>query len=496
MPDDDRDRSLESLLAENTVLRQEIKALREDNGALAGQVGRLTRKVAELETRLGKSSRNSSLPPSSDAPGKRAEATKTRAERHAEAKRARRQEGRRRGKQVGAPGRNLPLSDDPDEVVIHEPEQCSSCGDDLFGASEEGFERRQVFDAPQPTLICTEHRAMRRRCHCGKVTTGGFPPEAKAPTCYGPNVRAAALYLLHGQHLPVERTADAISAMLGADVSTGLVASLAGEAARSLTGFTGELRTRLRAAGVVHVDETTDQVRTKQWWLHVAADELCTYLFASPTRAKSAPDEAGVLGDFRGVMVHDRLAMYFKYDKATHAICGAHLLRDLASVGVRPDQGWANDMAALLREMNHAAHKARAAHKRRLPKAKLAGFLARYDALVCDGLAANREPPQRKRDAVEKESYNIARALQNLRTEATLFAVDLSVPMTNNEAERSLRMAKIHRKVSGCFQSEEGARHFATIRSYLATARKHDVGALEVLARLFRGDVWMPPART
>jgi transposase len=57
-------------------------------------------------------------------------------------------------------------------------------------------------------------------------------------------------------------------------------------------------------------------------------------------------------------------------------------------------------------------------------------------------------------------------------------------------------MAKIHRKVSGCFQSEEGARHFATIRSYLATAHKHDVGALEVLARLFRGDVWMPPART
>ena len=65
MPDDDRDRSLESLLAENTALRQEIKSLREDNGALAGQVGRLTRKVVELETRLGKSSHNSSLPPSS-----------------------------------------------------------------------------------------------------------------------------------------------------------------------------------------------------------------------------------------------------------------------------------------------------------------------------------------------------------------------------------------------------------------------------------------------
>ncbi len=65
----------------------------------------------------------------------------------------------------------------------------------------------------------------------------GFPPEAKTPTSYGPNVRAATLYLLHGQHLPVEQTAEAISAMLGADVSTGFVASLAGEATRGLSGF-------------------------------------------------------------------------------------------------------------------------------------------------------------------------------------------------------------------------------------------------------------------
>jgi transposase len=452
--------------------------------------------VAELDRRLGKSSRNSSLPPSSDSPGNRAEATKTRAERRAEEKRARKAEVRRRGKQVGAPGRNLPASDDPDEVVTHEPEQCASCGDDLSGAADEGFESRQVLDAPDPKLICTEHQAVRKGCHCGKVTTGGFPPEAKAPTCYGPNLRAAALYLLHGQHRPLGRTAEAISAVLGADVSTGFVASLAGEAARGLSGFIDELRTRLLVAKVIHVDETTDQVRTNKWWLHVVADELYTYLFASPTRAKSAPDEAGVLGDFTGVMVHDRLAMYFSYDKATHAICHAHVVRDLASVGVRWNQGWANSMSALLCEMNDAAHEARAAGRKRLARRKLEGFLARYDALVSDGLAANPQPAHRKRDAVEKESYNLACALRDLRTEATRFAVELSVPFTNNEAERSLRMAKIHHKVSGCFQAEDGARHFATIRSYLATARKHDIGALEVLERLFRGDVWMPPATT
>lgn len=471
-------------------------ALAAENRALRGEIERLTRRIAELERKLGKSSQNSSLPPSSDSPGKAADATKTRTERRAEDKRARKAEVRRRGKQPGAPGQNLAMSEAPDEIVPHEPECCSSCGDDLSFSADEGFEARQVFDVADPRLVCTEHRGVRRRCSCGAVTTGPFPAEATAPTSYGPNVRAATLYLLHGQHLSVERTAEAISAMLGAQISTGFVASLARQAAGGLVGFMDELASRLRRADVVYVDETSDQVRTDTWWFHVVATELYTYLVASSTRGKAAPDEAGVLSDFSGVMVHDRLAMYFKYDKAAHAVCAAHLLRDLASVGARWDQGWAKDMADLLCEMNDAAHCARAAGKKRIARRSLADFLSRYDALVEQGLAANPAPPHRKRDYVERESYNLVFALGELRAEATRFATDLRVGFTNNEAERSLRMAKLHKKISGCFQADASAKDFATIRSYLATARKHGMGGLDVLSRLFRGDAWMPPATT
>jgi transposase len=453
--------------------------------------------VDELTRRLDKGSKNSSLPPSADSPGHQAEATKTRAERRAEAKATRRDEvERNRGKQPGAPGQNLSMRTVPNETVNHEPGSCISCGEDLAGASVEGFERRQVFDTPDPIIIATEHRSVRRRCSCGKLNKGVFPREATAPTSYGPNVRAAALYLLHGQHLSVERTAEAMSAMLGAAVSTGFVASLANEAAGGLTGFVEEIRRRLRASALVHVDETSDQVRTDKWWFHVASNELYTYLFASPTRGKDAPDEAGVLGAFSGVMVHDRLAMYFKYDQATHAVCGSHLLRDLAAVGVGWDQGWANDMAALLTEMNNAAHDARAKGKDHLSRRVFAGFLSRYDTLTAAGLTANPTPIGRDRDSIEKEGYNLVAALIKRKTEATRFAVDLNVPFSNNEAERALRMAKLHKKISGCFQSDEGARSFATIRSYLATARKHNVGGLNVLAQLFRGEAWMPPITT
>ena len=64
---------------------------------------------------------------------------------------------------------------------------------------------------------------------------------------------------------------------------------------------------------------------------------------------------------------------------------------------------------------------------------------------------------------------------------------------TNNAAERDLRPTKLHRKISGCFRSDEGARRFANLRSYLATTRKHGISAIDALTRLFTGQPWMPP---
>ena len=72
------------------------------------------------------------------------------------------------------------------------------------------------------------------------------------------------------------------------------------------------------------------------------------------------------------------------------------------------------------------------------------------------------------------------------------FAHDLRVPSGNNEAERVIRMSKLRIKVSGCMRSMAGAEIFCAIRSYLATAARHGIGALDALTRAARADPWIP----
>ena len=220
---------LRAATAEIGRLTELTAHLTEANERLVEVNAGLADRVARLESERDKNSNNSSLPPSRDGAGPR----KNRAQKRSEQKAA----GRSPGKQPGTPGKTAQPRTPDERRVAPLPPTCSCCGEDLTGAPVVGVERRQVIDVPAVEAVVTEHVAEKRRCPCGTVTVGVFPAEATAPVCWGPGVRALAVYLMNRQHLPVERTAELLCDLLGADVSTGWLISVQQQASGRLDGF-------------------------------------------------------------------------------------------------------------------------------------------------------------------------------------------------------------------------------------------------------------------
>jgi len=136
--------------------------------------------------------------------------------------------------------------------VVHQPVCCADCGTDLADAEVMGEVPRPVIDLPAIHMTITDHLAGRRRCTCGHQTVGVFPTEAKAPVCWGPEIRAFALYLMDRQYLPVARVAELLEELLDAPVSTGRQCALQHAAAGLLGDFVAHIKAGLAAAPVVH----------------------------------------------------------------------------------------------------------------------------------------------------------------------------------------------------------------------------------------------------
>ncbi len=117
-------------------------------------------------------------------------------------------------------------------------------------------------------------------------------------------------------------------------------------------------------------------------------------------------------------------------------------------------------------------------------------FSLQYQELVAQGKAANPLPETIKKKRGRKKKGKILALIERLeqhKVSVCFFANDFSVPFDNNQAERDIRMVKVKTKVSGCFRTEDGAKDYLKIMSYVGTAHKHGFNAYEAIKNVFSG---------
>ncbi|MER6076649.1 transposase [Streptomyces sp. NPDC001817] len=208
-------------------------------------------------------------------------------------------------------------------------------------------------------------------------------------------------------------------------------------------------------------------------------------------RGREGTDAAGILPGFTGIAMHDAWAPYDTYTQATHALCCAHALRELTAVSEHGGQAARcavyRAIDALL-ALKKAAETARAAGGDRIEDKLRAGELKALRTAVRDGVKATAA----RSSKTEAKHHALFKRLRDRRNDYLRWVHDLTLPFDNNPAEQTIRMAKLRIKVSGCLRTRQGAQDFAAIRTYLATADRHDQRMLNVLVQSMRGSPWTP----
>ena len=420
---------------------------------LTARVARQDERIATLERQLGRSSRNSSQPPSADRPS-------------APSRRGKDPSGRKQGAQPGHEGKGRPLLPAwaVDEIVMHWPSDCG-CGHVFADADRVAVgdpARRQVEELPVMAVRVTEHRCQHVRCPgCGARRTGRMPDRVAA-SAFGPRLQAAVITLSVRNRISRRDVVELCEQLFSSRISSGTVDAILARAADALIVPCEDLLERVRSAGAVNMDETGWRLRGSQRAIWGMFSERHAVLQITASRHDDHAKH--LLGASSAIVTSDRWWAYNHLAIRRRQVCWSHLQRDfefqaegrgsdkaLGEAGLRicGEVFWAWEIYA------HTGERSELKRRVRRLQRELKAILHEHAA----------------KHARYRQSRRFARALLKIWPALWTFAKHRGVQPTNNHAERCLRGAVIYRKLSLGSQSEHGEQRIARLLSAHTTCR-------------------------
>ncbi len=466
----------------NDIKRTDLASMsREELEELAWRWREMARSLAN---RAGEDSSTSSRPPSSDdpyrrqergkpdaadadadpsaaAPGKAGDADKNKAGKT----------GKSAGKQPGAKGhwRSQPIVVSAE--VEHAPQACAACRSAL---GREG-ERRCVSAHNCLELVradmalqvtATRHSYFAVRCRCGhdnverprvglsSLIEGRKRNLRMSERCLvGPMLATFIAALSLRCRLSRRKIQEFLTDWLNLELSTATIERCIHEFGLASQPVVEQLIEDVRAAEIVHLDETPWYQRGVLLWMWVAVTAT-TIVYRIGSRRKE--ELTALIGDaFLGWLVTDGYGAYRDHPRRQR--CLAHLIRKalaLAEGYYGAGSGFGRDLVRDLRRLIERVH-----------DGAETDALARLTTRIKWNCQCNRHE-------IEKKVRDLAGEILNDWGAVIAFVADPNLPPTNNDAERALRHAVIARRISYGTRTDEGSRFYAAGLSVIDTCRR------------------------
>jgi transposase len=388
---------------------------------------------------------------------------------------------RKPGGQPGHPGKTLQPVENPDKIVpLRIDRQSLPPGE----WKEAGWEKRRVIEV-EIRRVVTEYQAEILENERGERVSAEFPEGVVQSAQYGTSVKAHAVYMSVHQMVPCDRVSEHFANQINIPLSAGSVCNFKVEAYNKLDWFEGWVSGELQAEAALNHDETGINIGGKRVWPHNVSSEGYTLYFPHGKRGKEAMDAMGTLGAAKGILVHDYWKAYYGFTANDHALCNAHLIRELTGVE-EEGQKWAQPVIDYLYGLSEEVENAGGElgdRGREEAQREYRRLLREGDKECPHG---EEKPPGKRGRAAKPKSRNLLERLMGREDEVLRFMTKKEVPFTNNQAERDLRMMKVHQKISGCFRSWEGAKIYCRIRGYISTCLKQGLTASEAVNLIFQ----------
>jgi transposase len=359
-----------------------------------------------------------------------------------------------------------------DQEVKLQAKGCRACHADLSAACGRLVKVNQITELPEAKAQVIEVRQYEVVCpECHRAQVEEPPAGLEMERAFGARLEATVVYYRQEQHMSYERTQKALLDLSGVEMSQGGIDEIMQRAGKQALQKGTALQEAVQQSAVIHCDETSSRVDGANWWEWVFCTVSTVLHVIRFNRSVDVINE--VMGQYRAeVWVSDCWGPQLKAPARERQLCLAHQLRNLqAVVEAYPLLFWPQAMQALFRAAIHLHHQ-----RTQCSPQQFSAEITRIERLCNWLLLRSLSPPEAKK---------LQRRYLKYRQCLFVFLYRSDVEPTNNLAERALRPSVIHRKVTGGFRSEWGAKAYAALASVIDTAELSSIRAFDAIQSLF-----------